>query len=109
MNQARYFISLMYDGTSYHGWQRQPKAVSIQEEIEKRMSLLLAYPVELTTAGRTDAGVHALQTFAHFDGPAGVGYRWLTGRMNAFLCPGYKLFATFIPKLAPAHGAIGGA
>ncbi len=102
MSHQRYFISIMYDGTRYHGWQRQPKAVSIQEEIEKRMSLLLDQPVELTTAGRTDAGVHALQTYAHFDVPSALDPEWLTRRMNAFL-PRDIAFRYTVPVPPDAH------
>ena len=102
MASNRYFISLMYEGTKYHGWQRQPRANSIQEEIEKRMSLLLGHPVELTTAGRTDAGVHALQTYAHFDGTADLDTQWLTRRMNAFL-PRDIAFKQIISVPAEAH------
>ncbi len=81
----RYFLELSYSGKNYHGWQRQPQAVSIQQTIEDRMRLLLREPVELTVAGRTDAGVHAKQTFAHFDVNNEVDIDWLSKRLNAFL------------------------
>ena len=64
---ARYFIIFQYDGTLYHGWQRQPNAVTVQSAMEKAMSLLLSTAVELVGAGRTDTGVHARQMVAHFD------------------------------------------
>ena len=63
----RYFLELAYQGTAYHGWQRQPNAVSVQEIVEKALGLLLQKPIEVVGAGRTDAGVHARQLFAHFD------------------------------------------
>lgn len=63
----RYFLELSYEGTAYHGWQRQPNAVSVQEVLEARMSKLLNTPVWLTGQGRTDTGVHALKSYAHFD------------------------------------------
>jgi len=81
----RYFLELAYYGRNYHGWQRQPKAVSIQEILEERMGLLLGIPVSLTAAGRTDAGVHAKQTFAHFDVPGPIDTEWFQRRLNAFL------------------------
>jgi len=81
----RYFLELAYHGGNYHGWQRQPGAISIQETIEERMRLLLREPVELTVAGRTDAGVHALRTFAHFDTESPLDTAWLQKRLNAFL------------------------
>lgn len=63
----RYFITLAYDGTHYHGWQRQPNGISVQETLEKALSTLLRIPVAVTGAGRTDAGVHARTMVAHFD------------------------------------------
>ena len=53
----RYFIYLAYDGTAYHGWQRQPNGISVQVCIEKALSLLLRCDIAVTGAGRTDAGV----------------------------------------------------
>jgi tRNA pseudouridine38-40 synthase len=63
----RYFIYLSYDGTNYHGWQIQPHGVSIQECVEKTLSILLKVETKVVGAGRTDAGVHALLMTAHFD------------------------------------------
>ena len=63
----RYFLRLAYDGTDFHGWQRQPNAVSVQETIENALSTILQNPTEIVGAGRTDAGVHATEMFAHFD------------------------------------------
>lgn len=64
---VRYFIHLAYDGTNYHGWQIQPDANSVQEELQKALSVLLRHDVEIVGAGRTDAGVHARQMVAHFE------------------------------------------
>ena len=63
----RYFIHFAYDGTNYHGWQIQPDANSVQEELQKALSVLLRHDVEIVGAGRTDAGVHARQMVAHFE------------------------------------------
>lgn len=63
----RYFIELSYFGEAYSGWQIQPNAISIQETLEKALSLILREPIKITGQGRTDAGVHALQSYAHFD------------------------------------------
>lgn len=63
----RYFIELAYRGTHYHGWQRQPNGLSVQEVLETALSTILREPVALVGSGRTDAGVHAGQQFAHFD------------------------------------------
>jgi len=63
----RYFLELSYKGTSYHGWQRQPNAVSVQQVLEEALGVLLGKEIQIIGAGRTDTGVHAKQMFAHFD------------------------------------------
>ena len=63
----RYFIELAYKGKNYHGWQIQPDAISVQGKINKVISTVLRENIIITGAGRTDAGVHASQMFAHFD------------------------------------------
>ena len=63
----RYFIQLSYDGTAYHGWQIQPNGISVQETLEKALSVVARETVAVTGAGRTDAGVHASFYVAHFD------------------------------------------
>lgn len=63
----RYFLHLAYNGTRYHGWQIQPDAISVQEELEKCLSLKLGEKISLTGCGRTDTGVHARNFYAHFD------------------------------------------
>ena len=63
----RYFIELSYNGKAYHGWQIQPNAISVQQVLEEALSKLLQTDISIMGAGRTDAGVHASQMFAHFD------------------------------------------
>ena len=63
----RYFLELAYRGTHYHGWQRQPNGLSVQEVLETALTTILREPVALVGSGRTDTGVHAGQQFAHFD------------------------------------------
>lgn len=63
----RYCIHLAYNGTRFHGWQKQPNAVSVQSCIEENMSKITGEPIELVGAGRTDSGVHASNYYAHFD------------------------------------------
>jgi len=59
-------IIIEYDGTSYHGWQRQKNEHTIQEEIEKALLTMTGKKTVLTASGRTDAGVHALGQVANF-------------------------------------------
>jgi tRNA pseudouridine38-40 synthase len=63
----RYFIELSYDGTGFGGFQIQSNTVTIQGALEDALAIIYRQPIELTGASRTDAGVHALQNFFHFD------------------------------------------
>ena len=63
----RYFITLAYNGSAYAGWQIQPNAVSVQQWIEKGLSVIAGIKNGVTGCGRTDAGVHARIFFVHFD------------------------------------------
>jgi len=63
----RYFIQLSYDGSAYHGWQIQPNGITVQEKVEKALSVVARALIAVTGAGRTDAGVHASFYVAHFD------------------------------------------
>lgn len=65
--KQRYFIELAYDGTSYHGWQVQDNANTVQETLNNSLATILREPIETIGCGRTDSGVHARQFFAHFD------------------------------------------
>ena len=81
----RYFIQLSYNGSSYHGWQIQPNAVTVQETIQDALSKLLNTNISITGAGRTDTGVHAFQMFAHFDVDETLDTENLTFKLNSFL------------------------
>ncbi|MCX6248929.1 MAG: tRNA pseudouridine(38-40) synthase TruA [Bacteroidetes bacterium] len=63
----RYFLRLSFNGDSFHGWQSQHNAPSVQSALRDALTVILREPVEVTGAGRTDAGVHAREFFAHFD------------------------------------------
>ena len=81
----RYFIELAYNGTNYHGWQYQPDADSVQETLNKALSLLLKTEIDIVGAGRTDSGVHAKQMFAHFDYETEIDIPQLVHKLNSFL------------------------
>jgi tRNA pseudouridine38-40 synthase len=63
----RYFIKLSFDGTSFHGWQTQKNALSVQTALSDALSMMLREKVSITGCGRTDTGVHAREYFAHAD------------------------------------------
>lgn len=81
----RYFVMLSYDGTRFHGWQVQPNGTSVQGELQHALSLLLRQDMQVTGAGRTDAGVHARMMVAHFDVSAELDCRQLAYKLNKLL------------------------
>lgn len=81
----RFFLKLAYNGRNYHGWQSQPKDISVQETIEKALGTILRKPVEITGAGRTDSGVHAREMYAHFDIEELPETADLIKKLNSFL------------------------
>ena len=97
----RYFIQLSYNGKDYHGWQRQPKAPSVQEEIERALSLLLRTEIAIVGAGRTDTGVHARDYYAHFDYETPLPEN-LVSKLNSFLPKTIAIKAIF-PVKDDAH------
>src|SRR5689334_11687050 len=82
----RYFLEVAYKGTHYSGFQRQNNANTIQAEIEKAFHTLHRQPVSLTGSSRTDAGVHALQNYFHFDCEIDMHPQFVY-KMNAILPP----------------------
>ena len=63
----RLCLTVEYDGTAYGGWQVQPNALTVQEQVESALAQVVGYPVRIHSSGRTDAGVHAIDMKAHFD------------------------------------------
>lgn len=97
----RYFIYLSYDGARYHGWQIQPNGSSVQEVLGKALSTLLHESIEVTGAGRTDAGVNASLTVAHFD-TEHTADQQLAYRLNKFL-PQDIAIHKIVPVKPEAH------
>ena len=81
----RYFIQFSYFGKPYHGWQKQPNAITVQQVLDEALSTLLRHPIETLGAGRTDTGVHAKQMFAHFEADRIPEETNLVYRLNALL------------------------
>ncbi len=63
----RYFLEIAYNGSRYSGWQIQPNALTVQGVLEGELSKLYTTTIATVGCGRTDAGVHAAQFYAHFD------------------------------------------
>ena len=90
----RYRLRISYDGAPLSGWQCQNNAPSVQEEVSKALSVLFSSEIQVTGAGRTDAGVNAVNYIAHFDAPSDKPFD--TGRIE------YKLNA-ILPKNIVVH------
>ncbi len=94
INRYRYFLEFAYNGKLYHGWQIQPNALTVQEELNNAFSTLLGEKINLVGAGRTDAGVHAAHFVAHMDLAAPVlDPAELVFKANRFIQGGIRIDA----------------
>lgn len=81
----RIALGLEYDGSRFHGFERQPDRRTVQGEVEKALARVAASAVRVTCAGRTDAGVHATGQVVHFDtGASRPSHAWVRGA-NTYL------------------------
>ena len=67
IEERKHAIAIEYKGTGYCGWQRQKHCTGVQNEVERALSFVANHEIELSCAGRTDAGVHAVEQIAHFE------------------------------------------
>lgn len=89
----RYYLQLSYDGTDYHGWQIQPNGVTVQEDLQKALSLILREDISVVGCGRTDTGVHASYFVAHFDCASPIAdVDKLVYKLNGFLSKDIAIF-----------------
>lgn len=91
----RYFIKLAYNGTAFHGWQKQVNATSIQQTIEIQIQKLLGKEVGLTGCGRTDTGVHASEFYAHFETVETIDEEWMKYKLNLLLPDSIAIYRIF--------------
>jgi len=78
-------LTLAFDGTHYHGWQRQENGPTIQEDVERAVSLICDSLITVHGAGRTDAGVHALGMTAHYKTASNIPCSKLQKGLNSLL------------------------
>jgi len=78
-------LTLQYDGSRYHGWQRQKGVATIQGVIEDRIHMMIREPVKLIGSGRTDAGVHALNQVCNFRTQTKIDPESLQRGLNSLL------------------------
>jgi len=81
----RYFARISYRGTNFHGWQKQPGVITVQETLESALILLIPGFSGITGCGRTDTGVHASQYFFHFDTANQIEVQNIAHRLNLML------------------------
>jgi tRNA pseudouridine38-40 synthase len=81
----RILFEIAYNGANYHGWQKQDNASTVQETIEKNLSILLKSKINIVGCGRTDTGVHAEQYFFHVDISKDQDFDSLLNRLNLML------------------------
>ncbi len=98
----RYFFEIAYDGTNYHGWQRQENATSVQQVVEEALSTILRSEISIVGSGRTDTGVHCEQQFFHIDIPKDVKTDQLPYKLNSLL-PKDISISNIWPVVADAH------
>ena len=84
-------LTLSYDGTDFSGWQYQPDARTVQGAVEEALGVILAGPVRIGGAGRTDAGVHALGQTAGFRTDSRIPCPALCRGLNALLAPDVRV------------------
>lgn len=98
----RYFLKLAYDGTPFHGWQRQPNATSVQQALEEALSIMFQSHVDIVGAGRTDTGVHAREMFAHLDIDNIADKKRFLTSLNRLAGPFISIYK-FFPVKSEAH------
>ena len=85
MDKQNIRLTLAYDGSRYHGWQRQKNGITIQEVVEEKLAVMCKAPVRLISSGRTDAGVHALNQVCNFTAPSSLDSDAIEKGLNALL------------------------
>lgn len=81
----RHFIDISYKGTSYHGWQAQPNAITVQEKLNEAFRTLYGQEIETLGSGRTDTGVHAKMQVVHVDLPEKYAEQEIVHKLNGLL------------------------
>jgi len=98
----RYFFKIAYNGTNHSGWQKQPNAPTIQDEVETLFSTLYQDKIDIVGCGRTDAGVHASAYFFHADIPDSISEDNLMYKLDRMSNPNLAFYS--LHKVTPeAH------
>ena len=105
---TRYAAGVEYVGTGFSGWQALAGRRTVQAELERALSTVAAHPLAVTAAGRTDAGVHAVQQVLHFDSTAERSdYAWLLGANSQLPADvGLRWIRPVDPRFHARHSAV---
>lgn len=98
----RYFLSIAYQGTHYHGWQEQVNAITVQDIIRNKLTQICSQAVKIVGSSRTDTGVHAAQQWAHADLPEDLNINQLQHQLNRIL-PADIAINAMLPVIPTAH------
>lgn len=85
LSNQRYFLYLAYQGTSLHGWQKQPNATTVQEKVEQALYTILREETQVVASGRTDTGVHAWEQVVHVDLPKDLNLYAFKKSLNSLM------------------------
>ncbi|MBW1798431.1 MAG: tRNA pseudouridine(38-40) synthase TruA [Deltaproteobacteria bacterium] len=85
MDEKNIKLTLAYDGSHYHGWQRQKNGVTIQGAVEEKIKIMTGESVKLIASGRTDAGVHAINQVCNFTTRSKIGIEEMKRGLNSLL------------------------
>src|SRR5439155_1705888 len=96
-------LVLAYDGTEFHGWQRQPDAPSVQAAVEEKLRRITGEAVSVIAAGRTDAGVHATGQVIQFRTRGRIPTERVAMAMNSL--PPYSVVARHAREVGPEFHA----
>ena len=86
-------ICFAYKGTNYSGYQKQPNKITVQSVLEDCLSKVLKENINIIASGRTDAGVHALKQYAHFECENKIDLNKLPTALNTFLPPDIRVYS----------------
>jgi len=98
----RYFLKIAYQGTHYHGWQKQHGSCTLQGIIELKLTKLMGKPMCIVGSSRTDTGVHAQQQWAHVDFSHPLQLSNLQYKLNLILPPDIAILGIY-PVKSTAH------
>ncbi len=84
-------LVLAYDGTNYHGWQRQPGVVTVEQQVREALQRILDHETKIYAGARTDSGVHAMDQVVNFVTEKGIGLQNLSRGLNSILPPDIRV------------------